>query len=92
MPRRLAAPAGASLLRGTALVAAALVALALVVVPMVDRGTSERFADGGQGLDMMATGSIGSGTTAYTIRRSVLQAPGSAPCITFADGSRRGSC
>merc|ERR1711969_42402 len=48
---------------------------------MADRGTHDVAGAGGVGLDMMATGSIGGSTQHYTVRRSVLQAPGSAPCV-----------
>ncbi|MFD2236644.1 hypothetical protein [Aureimonas populi] len=68
--------------------------LALVVVFVIG-GTMEerssRFAHGSPGLDEMATGSIGQGER-YTVRRSVLQAPGSGPCLYFPDGSIRGAC
>ncbi|MBP0617173.1 hypothetical protein J6595_16425 [Jiella sp. KSK16Y-1] len=65
---------------------------ALVAVPIADRSTTSRFASSGAGIDMMATGSIGAPDREYTIRRSVLQAPGSPPCILFGNGTSRGGC
>lgn len=92
LPDRLSLSSGSLFLRATLLFAGASVALALVLVPIADRGTATRFAAGGPDLDMMTTGSIKSAPRQYTIHRSVLQAPGSAPCIRFADGSRQGAC
>ncbi|ORE97695.1 hypothetical protein [Aurantimonas sp. 22II-16-19i] len=92
LPARLKPATGGLLLRATLLFSAALVALALVVVPMADRRTHDVAASGGPELDMMATGSIGTSTQHYTVRRSVLQAPGSAPCLLFSDGTSRGGC
>ena len=91
LPEHLAPSSRPLLLRATLLVAGACLVLALILVPIADRGSADRFASG-VGLDMMATGSITAAPSRYTIRRSVLQAPGSAPCIFFANGSHRGSC
>lgn len=92
LPARLKSSPKGLLLRATLLFSAAFVALALVIVPMADRGTHDVAGAGGAGLDMMATGSIGGATQHYTVRRSVLQAPGSAPCVLFSDGTSRGGC
>ncbi|TFF18238.1 hypothetical protein E3C22_22045 [Jiella endophytica] len=91
LPARFKPAPGGLLLRGTVLVAGALVALAMVIVPLVDRSGSTQLASGGPDLDMMFTGSIDA-PRQYVIRRSVLQAPGSPPCILFADGASRGGC
>jgi hypothetical protein len=78
----------AALLRATLLFGAITVGLALVVVPMA-RNSIERVASTPQ-LDTMTTGSIGGAR--YTVSRSVLQAPGAAPCILYAGGRRQGGC
>ncbi|MCE7030338.1 hypothetical protein [Jiella avicenniae] len=92
LPDRLSPSSGSLVLRASLLFAGAFIALALIVVPIADRGTATRFAAGGPDLDMTITGSISSAPRRYTVHRSVLQAPGSGPCILFADGSRQGSC
>ncbi|WAP70653.1 hypothetical protein [Jiella pelagia] len=91
LPDRLSPSHGSSLLRATMLLAGVFVAVALVLVTIADRGTADRFA-AGPDLDMMTTGSIEAAPRQYTVRRSVLQAPGSAPCILFANGGHRGAC
>jgi hypothetical protein len=65
------------------------VALALILAPVADNYTRPQLA-GIDGLDMTATGSTGQ-RGAYTIRRSVLQAPGSV-CIIRDNGLRSGGC
>ncbi len=65
------------------------VALALVLAPVADNLTRSPVA-AWDGLDHGATGSVGK-RSGYTIRRSVMQAPG-AVCIIRADGLRSGSC
>lgn len=92
LPDRLSPSSGSLLVRATLLFAGVFVALALIIVPIADRGTATRLAAGAPDLDMMTTGSITAAPRQYTIHRSVLQAPGSAPCILFADSSRQGSC
>ena len=56
------------------------------------QGRSERMAEtGAYGVDDTMTGSVDR-TDRYVSRRSVLQAPGSGPCLHFPDGSQRGAC
>ena len=66
-----------------------------VVVIMAIGGTggdrAMRSASSDLGVDDMMTGSIGNGER-YVVSRSVLQAPGSSPCLYFPDGTRRGNC
>lgn len=76
------------LLRATLLFGAITIGLALVVVPMA-RNSVDYVASRPQ-LDTMTTGSIGA--SRYTVHRSVLQAPGSGPCIVHASGRRTGAC
>ncbi|MEP9387842.1 hypothetical protein [Mesorhizobium sp. KR9-304] len=81
--------AGVGLLRVALLFGSAAVALALIVAPIADKYAKSQIA-GVDGLDFLATGSIGK-PGAYTIRRSVLQEPGSV-CIIRPDGRRSGDC
>ena len=78
----------AALLRATLLFGAITVGLALVVVPIA-RSSVDHVASAPQ-IDTMTTGSIASAR--YTVSRSVLQAPGAAPCILHAGGRRQGAC
>ncbi len=81
---------GASgVLRLVLLFGSAAVALALILTPIADSFTRSSVA-GAPGLDFMSTGSIAKGSS-YTIRRSVMQAPG-AVCIIRSNGSRSGDC
>ncbi|MBB4005731.1 hypothetical protein [Aurantimonas endophytica] len=77
-----------ALLRATLLFGAITIGLALVVVPAA-RKSVDYVASSPQ-LDTMTTGSIGANR--YTVHRSVLQAPGAAPCIVHASGGRTGAC
>ena len=81
--------AGMSMLRIALLFGSAAVALALILAPMADRYSKTQIVRG-SGLDFMSTGSVGQGNS-YTIRRSVLQAPG-AVCIIDAAGRKSGDC
>ena len=81
--------AGMSMLRVVLLFGSAAVALALILAPMADRYSKTEIV-GAQGLDFAATGSVGQ-PGGYTIRRSVLQAPG-AVCIIDSAGRRSGDC
>ena len=81
--------AGMGMLRVALLFGSAAVALVLILAPMADKYTKTRIA-GANRLDLMATGSIGQ-RSGYTIRRSVLQKPGSV-CIIQATGQRSGAC
>ncbi|HEY6630960.1 MAG TPA: hypothetical protein VIZ90_05885 [Rhizobiaceae bacterium] len=81
--------AGMSMLRIALLFGSAAVALALVLAPMADR-YSKTLVAGAWGLDFISTGSVGP-RNSYTIRRSVLQAPG-AVCIIDAAGRKSGDC
>ena len=76
-------------LRMVLLFGSAAVALALVLAPIADNLTRTQVADRG-GLDFTSTGSIGT-RGGYTIRRSVMQAPGEV-CIIRDNGLRSGSC
>lgn len=83
--------AGMSMLRIALLFGSAAVALALILAPMADRYSKTQIV-GAQGLDFISTGSVGQGGgQTYTIRRSVLQAPG-AVCIIDAAGRQSGDC
>ena len=84
--------ADGSLLRGTLFASGALLAIALVVVSIAETSSDVSLASAVPGLDMMATGSIGDPVREYTIRRSVLQSPGTGPCILFADGTTGSGC
>ena len=90
-PRRtpLFGAAGVGMLRIALLFGSAAVALALILAPLADRYSKSQVV-GLDGLDFTTTGSIGN-RAAYTVRRSVLQAPGSV-CIIRANGQRRGDC
>src|SRR5262245_52911511 len=79
--------AGMSMLRIALLFGSAAVALALVLAPMADRYSKTQIV-GADGLDFMSTSSVG-GRGGYTIRRSVLQSPGSV-CVIDAAGRRSG--
>ena len=76
-------------LRLVLLFGSAAVALALVLTPIADTLTRPRVAGAG-GVDFISTGSIGK-SSGYTIRRSVIQAPG-AVCIIRDNGVRSGGC
>ena len=92
LPGRLATSPFGPLLRSTMLAAGALLVMALILVPIADRGSDTQLAAGTPDLDMMAVGSIDAPTREYTVRRSVLQTPGSAPCIVLSNGTTRGGC
>ena len=92
LPARLTPSIGGLLLRSTLLFAGALLVVAMIAVPLADRGVHALLASGEPGIDMMETGSIDGSTRHYQVRRSVLQAPGSAPCIVFPDGTSTGGC
>jgi hypothetical protein len=81
--------AGMGMLRVALLFGSAAVALALILAPLADRYEKSQMVNA-EGLDLIATGSTG-GAAAYTIRRSVLQEPGSV-CIIRANGQRSGDC
>jgi hypothetical protein len=81
--------AGMSMLRFALLFGSAAAALALILAPMADRYSKSAMA-GMNGLDYMATGSIGR-SNSYVIHRSVLQKPG-AVCIIHANGQYKGDC
>lgn len=81
--------AGMSMLRIALLFGSAAVALALILAPMADRYSKTQIV-GADGLDFMSTSSVGQ-RGAYTVRRSVLQAPGSV-CIIDASGRHSGDC
>jgi hypothetical protein len=81
--------AGTSMLRIALLFGSVAVALAMILAPMADRYSRTQIV-GTDGLDFIATSSVGQ-RGAYTIRRSVLQAPGSV-CIIDAAGRRSGDC
>lgn len=84
--------AGMGLLRITLLFGSAAVALALIFAPIAENQFSRTVDAGGYGgVDMMSTGSIGTGTS-YTIRRSVLQSSPNAICVIRGDGRRSGDC
>lgn len=76
-------------LRLVLLFGSAAVALALVLTPIADTLTRSNVA-GAEGFDFMSTGAIGR-SSSYTIRRSVMQAPG-AVCIIRDNGTRSGGC
>ncbi|MCR6659908.1 MAG: hypothetical protein NVV72_11370 [Asticcacaulis sp.] len=66
-------------------------ALALILTPMADRYSKTQIV-GAEALDFISTSSVGQrGGRSYTIRRSVLQAPG-AVCIIDSAGRRSGDC
>lgn len=86
------AEARTGLFRATLLFGSIAVALALIVAPAAERG-AKYAVSGAPQLDPIATGSIRSGEAgSYTIRRSVLQPAGAAPCIVFSGGGRSGAC
>ena len=78
--------AGMGMLRIALLFGSAAVALALILAPMADRYVKSPIL----GLDVTVTGSIVE-RGSYTIRRSVLQEPGSV-CIIRANGQRSADC
>jgi hypothetical protein len=82
--------AGMGMLRFALLFGSVAAALALILTPVADRYAQSHFV-GMDGIDYTATGSIGSPRNSYTIRRTVLQQPGSV-CIIRADGQRSGDC
>jgi hypothetical protein len=65
------------------------VALGLVIAPLAEEHLT-RSADA-DGLDYMATGSVGTDRS-FTIRRSVLQSSPDAVCIIRQDGTQTGDC
>ena len=81
--------AGMGMLRIALLFGSAAVALAMILAPMADRYSRTQIVGAGR-LDFMSTSSVGQ-SGAYTIRRSVLQAPGSV-CIIDSTGRRSGDC
>jgi hypothetical protein len=81
--------AGMTMLRFALLFGSVAVALALILTPMADRYSKVQSV-GTDRLDFMATGSLGQ-RDAYTVRRSVLQKPGSV-CIIDSAGRRSGGC
>jgi hypothetical protein len=81
--------AGMGMLRVALLFGSAAAALALILAPAADRYSRAQVV-GIDGVDLMATGSIGK-ANAYTIRKSVLQEPG-AICIIRDNGARSGDC
>ena len=81
--------AGISMLRIALLFGSAAVALALILAPLADRYSKSQIV-GLDRLDFTATGAIAD-RAGYTIRRSVLQEPGSV-CIIRANGQRSGDC
>ncbi|MFC6488278.1 hypothetical protein [Nitratireductor sp. GCM10026969] len=83
--------AGAGALRVTLLFGSVALALALLLTPLLERKTHNTAAFDTR-LDNVKTGSVGRGRSAYTVRRSVLQASPDSVCIISADGSRRGDC
>ena len=84
--------AGGSALRVVLLFGSVAVAIALVTTTVIDnRINGGRVAQNDvSGLDYTSTGSIGYKGT-YTIRKSVLQAPGTV-CILRDNGTRSGNC
>ncbi|MEX6506409.1 hypothetical protein [Jiella sp. M17.18] len=90
-PTRRMAGLGTGLFRATLLFGSLVLALALVLAPAADRGADYLLASGRPQLDMMATGSVAPASS-YTLRRSVLQPPGSPACILPANGARWGRC
>jgi len=76
-------------LRVALLFGSAAVALALVLAPVADNLTRSKVASRAN-FDFTSTGSIGT-RGGYTIRRSVMQAPGEV-CIIRDNGLRSGSC
>jgi len=84
--------AGMGMLRIALLFGSAAVALALILAPMADRYSKTDIV-GAEGLDFISTSSVGprGGGHSYTIRRSVLQAPGTV-CIIDAAGRHSGGC
>ena len=89
--RRCSASAHRALCASSLLFGSAAVALALVLAPVAENFDAiRRCACRGDGLDLTSTGSIGK-RSGYTIRRSVLQAPGEV-CIIRDNGLRSGDC
>ena len=86
--RPLFGAAGMGMLRVALLFGSAAVALAMILAPMADRYSKTQIV-GADGLDFMSTSSVGG--RGYTIRRSVLQSPGSV-CIIDSAGRRSGDC
>ena len=76
-------------LRLVLLFGSAAIALTLVLTPLAENLTRSQLASR-DGLDFTSTGSIGK-RSGYTIRRSVMQAPGEV-CIIRNDGLRSGAC
>lgn len=69
------------------------VAMALLLPPMVGAGGPRMAAYTMSGIDSITTGSIqpNQGPRRYTIRRSILQEPGTV-CILDSSGSLQGQC
>ena len=90
-PRRvpLFGAAGISMLRIALLFGSAAVALALILAPLADRYSKIR--DRGHRRAGFHRHRLDRGPAGYTIRRSVLQEPGSV-CIIRAGGQRSGNC
>lgn len=82
------------MLRVVLLFGSVAVALALILAPILDNGVDHYLArsDAVQGIDMMRTGTIGTRSTTYTIRKSVLQAGPNSVCIMRSNGTSSGDC
>lgn len=83
--------AGMSAVRVALLFGSAAAALALVLAPVADTYTRPQFAQGLDGVDRMATGSIKRARD-YTIRRSVLQPTPTSVCVISSSGLQTGEC
>ena len=73
---------------------AAAALLAAAILPPLLQDASERYSAARHRVDPITTAGVpaSDGTRRYTIRRSVLQAPGSAPCIVHPTGRMEGDC
>ena len=88
-----AADAGMGALRVALLFGSAAVALALILTPLIESQAERMAYSSPAGVDMMATGTVGSRSSgAYTIRRSVLQPSPNSVCIIRQNGMRTGDC
>jgi hypothetical protein len=86
--------ASSGMLRVVLLFGSVAVALALILAPVLDNSINGFLArnDDMQGVDMMRTGTIGTRSTTYTIRRSVLQSGPNSVCIMRSNGTSSGDC
>lgn len=90
--------AGMGMLRVTLLFGSAAVALALILTPIAETQTERLlYSSYPAGLDMMATGTVGSAigqpnSGHYVVRRSVLQPSPNSVCIIRENGMRTGDC